>query len=148
MGSLNPAHILGFQKYSTGYLKLQLDEMARNQALETRAGVRAGLPPPLCWARVDPAGSVLPRPWGNSWQPQGLVRFILGGAGGVPPAPRMHQPSGLCPKPLTEERVSGVSLSLRQATFQHGLHCPLGICPWAAPAWGVGRGELQRQTRL
>lgn len=103
MGSLNPAHILGFQKYSTGYLKLQLDEMAQNQALETRAEARAGLPPPLRWARVDPAGSILPRPWGNRWQLQGLVRLILGGAGRVPRPSRTPQPSGLCPEPLTEE---------------------------------------------
>lgn len=122
--------------------------MAQNQALETRAEARAGLPPPLRWARVDPAGSILPRPWGNRWQLQGLVRLILGGAGRVPRPSRTPQPSGLCPEPLTEEWVSGVSLSLRQATFQHGLHCLLGICPWAAPAWGVGRGEFQRQTRL
>ena len=72
---------------------MQLDKMARNQALETQAEVCAGLPPPLRWARVDPAGSFLPRPWGNRWQLQGLVRFIPGGAGGVPGPPWMPQPS-------------------------------------------------------
>ena len=58
------------------------------------------------------------------------------------------QPSGLYPEPLTEERVSRESSSLRQASFQHGLRCLLGICPWAAPAWGVGGGEFQRQMRM